>query len=188
MLPELQRIHDGNELLELLYQKWVNHGIMVRWMQRFFQYLDRFYVEINSLTPLTDQGYKIFKNVVFQPLISNITNAILENILKERESELVDVDLLKKIVDIYLYLSTDKLSQDSINCKKYLEDRILEQTRTFYKKVSINLLESASLSEYLHHANKYYEEEKSKLERYLTWPEIKDNLLKDFKQEMLLQH
>jgi len=52
-------------LLEYLQTKWNKHGIMVRWMQRFFQYLDRFYVEINSLTPLTDQGYKIFKSVVF---------------------------------------------------------------------------------------------------------------------------
>lgn len=78
---------------------------MVRWMQRFFQYLDRFYVEINSLTPLTDQGYKIFKGVIFQPLIGNITSAILENIRKEREGELVDTDLLKKVIDIYLFLS-----------------------------------------------------------------------------------
>jgi cullin 1 len=83
---------------------------MVRWMQRFFQYLDRFYVEINSLTPLTDQGYKIFKGVVFQPLIGPITSAILENIRKEREGELVDTDLLKKVIDIYLFLSGDNYS------------------------------------------------------------------------------
>jgi hypothetical protein len=38
--------------LPALQAQWEKHGIMVRWMQRFFQYLDRFYVEINSLTPL----------------------------------------------------------------------------------------------------------------------------------------
>ena len=109
VLPDLQKLH-GDELLEALHAKWANHGVMVRWLQRFFQYLDRFYVEINSLTPLTDQGYKIFKNVVFQPLIQNVTQAILDDIRKEREGELVDVDLLKKIVDIFLYLSTEKLT------------------------------------------------------------------------------
>jgi hypothetical protein len=64
-------------------------------MQRFFQYLDRFYVQINSLTPLQDQGLKLFKQVVFSPLIQNITNAILDDIRREREGELVEVDLLK---------------------------------------------------------------------------------------------
>ena len=90
-------------------------------------------MEINSKTPLTDQGYKIFKGVIFQPLISNIVDAILEDIRKEREGELVDIDLLKKIVEIFLFLSTDKLSHESINFKKYLEDKILEQTRNFYR-------------------------------------------------------
>lgn len=53
ILPELQKLHN-DDLLEALGRKWANHEVMVRWMQRFFQYLDRFYVEINSLTPLTD--------------------------------------------------------------------------------------------------------------------------------------
>lgn len=70
VVPELQKIasEEGGSseaLLERLHVKWTNHGIMVRWMQRFFQYLDRFYVEINSLTPLTEQGFKIFKQHVF---------------------------------------------------------------------------------------------------------------------------
>ena len=98
---------------------------MVRWMQRFFQYLDRFYVEINSLTPLTDQGYKLFKGVVFQPLITNITSAVLGAIKRERQEELIDIDLVKKTVEIYVFLSNDKLAQDSLNCRKHLEDSIV---------------------------------------------------------------
>ena len=93
-------------------------------------------MEINSLTPLTDQGYKIFKQHVFQPLITNITNAILQAINRERNEELVDVDILKKTVDIYLYLSSDKLVQDTQNCRKFLEDRIVEQTRQYYRQMS----------------------------------------------------
>ncbi len=106
---------------------------MVRWMQRFFQYLDRFYVEINSLMNLTDQGYKIFKSVVFQPLINNITSAVLSAIDRERNEELIDVDLMKKTVEIYLYLSGEKLMSDPLNPRKFLEDRVLEQTRTYYR-------------------------------------------------------
>jgi hypothetical protein len=66
-------------------------------------------VQIHSLTPLTDQGYKIFKGIVFAPIIPNVTNAILENIKKERNGEFIDDALMKKVVDIYLYLSSDNL-------------------------------------------------------------------------------
>lgn len=156
-------------------------------MQRFFQYLDRFYVEINSLTPLTDQGYKVFNGVIFQPLIQNITDAILNNIQREREGELVQIDLLKKVVDIYLFLSNERLSHESINCKKYLEDKIIQQTREYYYKQSQQLLEKASLSEYLHLANKCLNEELQRCQNYLTW-EIKDSVINEFKTEMLLNH
>lgn len=162
MLPELQKNH-GDDLLRLLSLKWTNHEIMVRWMQRFFQYLDRFYVEINSKIPLTDQGYKIFKGVIFHPLMKGITDAILEDIRKEREGELVDVALLKRSVEIFLFLSTEKLNQESINCKQFLQDRILEQTKQFYQLKSQELLAKASLSEYLHQANKYFTEETERL-------------------------
>ena len=50
-------------------------------------------------------------------MIQNITDAILEDIRKEREGELIDVDLLKRIVEIFLFLSTEKLNQESINCR-----------------------------------------------------------------------
>jgi cullin 1 len=133
VLPDLQKLSsNGEDLLAALDQRWSNHGIMVKWMQKFFQYLDRFYVEINSLTPLTDQGYKIFKSVVFGPILNNIIGAILDCINREREGELIDDGLLKKVVEIFLFLSQDNMLQDSLNCKKQLEDKIIEQTKAFY--------------------------------------------------------
>ena len=100
----------------------------------------------------------------------------------------MDIDLLKKIVEVFLFLSTDKLSHESMNFKKYLEDKILEQTRNFYRMKCQDLLTKASLSEYLHQANKYYNEERERLQRYLTWGDIHDSLIKEFKREMLLNH
>jgi hypothetical protein len=51
--------------------------------------------------------------VVFQPLLNNITQAVLSAIDRERNEELVDVDLMKKTVEIYIFLSSEKLQQDS---------------------------------------------------------------------------
>jgi hypothetical protein len=55
---------------------------MVKWMRAFFQYLDRFYVEMHNITKLSDQGFKIFKEEVFQPLCANTTEAIVDEIRK----------------------------------------------------------------------------------------------------------
>ena len=70
----------GIELLQKLVSKWKDHEIMVKWMQRFFQYLDKFYVEMHSIPKLHDQGFKIFKEVIFNPLVDSITAAIMEQV------------------------------------------------------------------------------------------------------------
>lgn len=39
----------------------------------------------------------------------------------------MDVDLIKKTVEIYVYLSGDKLVQESgLNPRKHLEDKVIE--------------------------------------------------------------
>ena len=86
---------------------------MIKWMQKFFAYLDRFYVEMHSVTNLSDQGFKIFKNTIFQPLCDSTTAAITAEIMKQRNDEImIDVELLKGTVEIYLKLSSGKLAQD----------------------------------------------------------------------------
>jgi len=67
---------------------------MVRWMQRFFQYLDRFHVKINSLESLTEKGYKIYKNVVFNPLKQHLNEAVLAQIDEERGQNMIETRLL----------------------------------------------------------------------------------------------
>lgn len=103
----------GTTLLTQLCKKWADHVIMVKWMRAFFQYLDRFYVDINSATKLSDQGFKIFKEVVFKPLCNNTTQAVVEEIYKQRNGDQgTNIELLQKTVTIYLTLSQGKLGQD----------------------------------------------------------------------------
>lgn len=40
VLPAL-RSHSDEYLLKELYKRWSNHKVMVRWLSRFFNYLDR---------------------------------------------------------------------------------------------------------------------------------------------------
>ena len=34
---------------------------MVRWLTKFFNYLDRYYIQRHSLSPLQDIGYQVFR-------------------------------------------------------------------------------------------------------------------------------
>lgn len=100
----------GAELLLMLNRKWEHHIIMVKWMQSFFQYLDRYYVDMQQVTKLSDQGFKIFKYEVFAPLCEKTTQAIIEEIQKQRNGEeILDMELLKGSVSIFLHLSSGKL-------------------------------------------------------------------------------
>lgn len=42
---------------------------MNQWMQRFFMYLDRYYVKHNALPPLLDSGVQLFQTTVRPSLL-----------------------------------------------------------------------------------------------------------------------
>lgn len=117
--PRLEHLA-GQELLRELDLRWKNHQIMVRWMQRFFQYLDRFYVEMSSIATLHDQGFAQFKTEIFGRMQNPITDAILQEVETDRRNEPIDADQLKQIVSIYSFLSSEKISGASANCLQEL--------------------------------------------------------------------
>eukprot|EP00959_Pyramimonas_sp_CCMP1952_P201469 4212947-Pyramimonas_sp.AAC.3 len=59
VLPALREKHDEYMLRELV-KRWENHKLMVRWLSRFFNYLDRYYISRHSLAPLTEVGLRCF--------------------------------------------------------------------------------------------------------------------------------
>jgi len=142
---------------------------------------------MHSTTKLGDQGFKIFKEVVFQPLCDNTTAAIVAEIRKQRNGdELIDVELLKGSVAIYLTLSTGKLAQDGSLPRVHLDRAILEQTEQFYEAKSKEIMDSTNLIDYLRVADRYRKEEQARVEQLLTW-DVGQEVLKAFRREMLLK-
>ena len=72
---------------------------------------------------------------------------------------MVDGDLLKETIEIFLFLSTDNLNKESSNSIKDLEKKIIERTQQFYRSQCEKYLGQVSLSEYLQHADRFYTEE-----------------------------
>jgi cullin 1 len=166
--PRLQNL-EGEELLKELDLRWRNHQVMVRWMQRFFQYLDRYYVEMSSIGTLTDQGFFQFKLIIFGQMAQRITQAILQLIQKDRNGDKVDSDLLKSVVGIFSYLNNEKIVGQGANYLLDLENKLVEDSVHFYKNRSLQMIQSATLVDYLSLANDLLKNENHRLTNCLTW-------------------
>ncbi|KAI3982583.1 hypothetical protein MKX01_031322 [Papaver californicum] len=89
VLPSLREKHD-EFLLRELEKRWINHKIMVRWLSRFFIYLDRYFIVRRSLPPLNDVGIVYFRKLVYEEINVRAREAVISLINQEREGEQID--------------------------------------------------------------------------------------------------
>jgi len=93
VLPSLKDKTDIPLMRELRH-RWSNHKIYVKWMDRFFTYLDRYYVKLQSEEPLHNRGYSIFNQLVFEKVKKDTRVALLKVINQERQGEHIDQELV----------------------------------------------------------------------------------------------
>lgn len=77
----------GEYMLRSLMSRWENHKIMVRWLSRFFNYLDRYYVQRHHYATLNQVGVGCFRRLVYEEIKPSMKTAVLALIDKEREGE-----------------------------------------------------------------------------------------------------
>ncbi|KAJ4795071.1 Cullin family protein [Rhynchospora pubera] len=63
VLPALREKHHEYMLKEL-QKRWQSHKVMVRWLSRFFYYLDRYFIARRSLPGLNEVGLTCFSDRV----------------------------------------------------------------------------------------------------------------------------
>ena len=100
---------------------------MLKWLNKFFQYLDRFYVKMENVMTLREKGLDLFKSIVFSGVKKRVTHAIIEEINKNREEELIDESLLKNAIEIYI--DTDKSKKKPVMYEEDFEVCILFNSR-----------------------------------------------------------
>lgn len=99
---------------------------------------------------------------------------------------MIDIELLKGSVAIYLTLSGGKLAQDGFLPRVNLDKALLDQTKEFYANKSKQILDSTNLIDYLKVAHRYYGEEQNRVDQILTW-DVGQAVLKAFRSEMLIK-
>ncbi|WOK94711.1 cullin-1-like [Canna indica] len=179
VLPSLRVKHDEFMLRELV-KRWLNHKVMVRWLSRFFHYLDRYFVARRSLPALNEVGLTCFRDLVYQEVKGRVKDAVISLIDREREGEQIDRALLKNVLDIFV-----EIGLGSMDCyENDFEADLLKDTASYYsRKASIWILED-SCPDYMLKAEECLKREKDRVGHYLH-SSSEQKLLEKVQHELL---
>ena len=103
----------GQLLLKELVRRWDDHRLMRKWMFDFFRYLDRFYVKRAGKKPLADVALARFRMIVFEQVKGRVTKAVLEQVERDRNGEVIDRQLLHDVVVLYIEMGQSSSSGSS---------------------------------------------------------------------------
>ncbi|OMO68912.1 hypothetical protein COLO4_29351 [Corchorus olitorius] len=75
VLPSIRNKYNEFMLRELVKQ-WANHQVMNRWLSRFFNYLDRYFIARRSLPTLLEVGKNCFRDWVYKVVHEKVREAV----------------------------------------------------------------------------------------------------------------
>jgi len=179
VLPKLREKH-GELLLQEFVRRGDNHVIMNKWYKNFFMYLDRYHVKYQQLPCLHDAGMKKFKTIVFDGVKKEVTAAILAFINDEREGRVIDRDLIKKCIDVYVKMGMGNLD----SYESDFEAPLLEASREFYGRNADTWIVDESTPSYLKRVETILNEEVTRVANYLA-PSTETKLMQTLEKEML---
>ncbi|CAL0309630.1 unnamed protein product [Lupinus luteus] len=162
VLPSLREKHDEYMLRELV-KRWANHKIMVRWLSRFFHYLDRYFIARRSLPPLNEVGLTCFRDLVYKELNGKVRDAVISLIDQEREGEQIDRALLKNVLDIFVEIGMGQMD----HYEDDFEAAMLKDTSAYYSRKASNWILEDSCPDYMLKAEECLKREKDRVAHYL---------------------
>ncbi|CAI9785623.1 unnamed protein product [Fraxinus pennsylvanica] len=182
VLTSLRGKHDEFMLRELV-KRWVDHKVMVRWLTRFFHYLDRYFIARRSLPALKEVGLTCFRDLVYQEMRSIARDAVITLIDQEREGEQIDRALLKNILDIFVEIGMGQMDY----YENDFEDVMLQDTAAFYSRKASNWIVEDSCPDYMMKAEDCLKKEKDRVSHYLH-SSSETKLLEKVQNELLVVH
>ncbi|KHG15267.1 Cullin-1 -like protein [Gossypium arboreum] len=162
VLPSLREKHDEFMLRELV-KRWTNHKVMVRWLSRFFHYLDRYFIARRSLPPLNEVGLTCFRELVYQEVNAKVRDAVISLIDQEREGEQIDRALLKNVLDIFVEIGMGQMDY----YENDFEATMLKDTAAYYSRKAANWIVDDSCPDYMLKAEECLKREKDRVSNYL---------------------
>ncbi|TFK69401.1 ubiquitin-protein ligase [Pluteus cervinus] len=167
------------DLLRNYAVEWDRYTTGANYLNRLFTYLNRYWVKRER-----DEGKKTVYQVYTLALAqwrahfflgiqqdhTKLASAVLKLITQQRNGEIIDQGLVKKVVDSFVSLGLDNADPNK-ECldiyKEHFEHPFIQATESYYKKESEAFLAENSVSDYLKKAEDRLREEEDRVERYL---------------------
>ncbi|KAL6971648.1 Cullin-1 [Sarracenia purpurea var. burkii] len=150
-------------MLRELVKRWSNHKVMVRWLSRFFHYLDRYFIARRSLPALNEVGLTCFRDLVYQEVNAKKRDVVISLIDQEREGEQIDRALLKNVLDIFV-----KIGMGQMDCyENDFEAAMLKDTAAYYSRKASNWILEDSCPDYMLKAEECLKRENDRVSHYL---------------------
>ena len=179
VLPALNE-KSGEFMLKELVRRWDDHKVMVRWLSRFFNYLDRYYIQRHNLAQLKDVGSLCFRDLVYAKLKGPAKDAVLALVDKERDGEQVDRALIKNALGIFVEMGMGGMEAYETDFEAFL----LTDTAKHYARKASLWIEEDSCPAYLIKAEQCLGREKERVGHYLH-ASSEAKLLKEVEREAL---
>ncbi|XP_071719035.1 cullin-1-like [Rutidosis leptorrhynchoides] len=162
VLPSLREKHDEFLLRELV-KRWANHKIMVRWLSRFFHYLDRYFISRRSLPALNEVGLTCFRDSVYEETKGKARDAVIALIDQEREGDQIDRALLKNVLDIYVEIGMGQMDYYVNDFESFM----LSDTAAYYSRKASSWIVNDTCPDYMLKAEDCLKREKERVINYL---------------------
>lgn len=185
-------------LLRHFIKLWKDYIILVHFLRKMFNYLDRYYLKNNNGNSLATTALQLFKDKCFKQLEERLRRAILNQMSRDRNSELVDLDLVKRAIYAFVEMGfnpADIVKQDDEwvwkgekkNDAVYLKsfhDPLILRVKEEYSQKSQSWMMQLNCPEYLEQAEKHLLKEEERATYYLQ-PETKTPLLNAIHTEII---
>lgn len=157
------KISNNEAFLGEVMRCWRNQNTLNQWVWKVFQYLDRFYVKFKEVPSLSESGSHIFKSMVYDIFVKDITTALLAMVEQERDGTIVlDQVLAKEVVGLFIAVGGKKLEV----YQRDFEEPFLDATRAYYQRVSSAWAQECSTAEYLRKVESAIEVESTHARQY----------------------
>jgi len=194
-IPNLRKSRERSEqaFLQEFAKRWKQCHYTVGGMKRMFNYLNRYHVpNSDGLLELAENGYRLFKEGVFDHYNEALRNTLLHFIESERNGNIVKRELIKDCVYIFVGLGQElKTNYKGNELGIYQNDfqsHFIRETKKYYELTAEKWLQTKSTPEYLIEVERVQDAEMNRLESYLHSETSKQPLMHCLRETLLRRH
>merc|ERR1719361_910760 len=201
-IPALKKSRERSEqsFLDEFAKRWKQCHFTVGGMKRMFNYLNRYHVpNSDGLLELVENGYRLFKAVVFDKNTEALRRTLLQFIESERNGNIVRRELIKDCVYIFVGLGQELKTNYKGNelgiYQQEFQSHFISATKKYYELTAEKWLQTKSTPEYLIEVERVQEAEMDRLVSYLhpgTSEQplmhcLRETLLRTYQDQLLTQ-